>query len=163
MIANFIYNEKNLLINKAGKGDIIYLDNKINLKDKDILVKTSSPYLDKEILSISEKKIKIDINIEEKDNNLFITFQDKNNNKVSSVLPVEVPLTRNTTKEEIKEKISKLGNTPFIIDTINIDIKKNIFVNMKEINNIRRELTGKLVEARTKVKRKIIINDVKVH
>ena len=34
-------------------------DNKINLKDKDILVKTSSPYLDKEILSISEKKIKI--------------------------------------------------------------------------------------------------------
>lgn len=163
MIANFIYNEKNLLINKASKGDIIYLDNKINLKDKDILVKTSSPYLDKEILSINEKKIKIDINIEEKDNNLSITFQDKNNNKVSSVLPVEVPLTRNTTKEEIKEKISKLGNTPFIIDTINIDIKKNIFVNMKEINNIRRELTGKLVEARTKVKRKIIINDVKLN
>lgn len=163
MIANFIYNEKNLLINKASKGDIIYLDNKINLKDKDILVKTSSPYLDKEILSISEKKIKIDINIEEKDNNLSITFQDKNNNKVSSVLPVEVPLTRNTTKEEIKEKISKLGNTPFIIDTINIDIKKNIFVNMKEINNIRRELTGRLVEARTKVKRKIIVNDVKLN
>lgn len=163
MIANFIYNEKNLLINKASKGDIIYLDNKINLKDKDILVKTSSPYLDKEILSISEKKIKIDINIEEKDNNLSITFQDKNNNKVSSVLPVEVPLTRNTTKEEIKEKISKLGNTPFIIDTINIDIKKNIFVNMKGINNIRRELTGKLVEARTKVKRKIIVNDVKLN
>jgi len=147
----------------ASKGDIIYLDNKINLKDKDILVKTSSPYLDKEILSISEKKIKIDINIEEKDNNLSITFQDKDNNKVSSVLPVEVPLTRNTTKEEIKEKISKLGNTPFIIDTINIDIKKNIFVNMKEINNIRRELTGKLVEARTKIKRKIIINDVKLN
>lgn len=163
MIANFIYNDKNLLINKASKGDIIYLDNKINLKDKDILVKTSSPYLDKEILSISEKKIKIDINIEEKDNNLSITFQDKDNNKVSSVLPVEVPLTRNTTKEEIKEKISKLGNTPFIIDTINIDIKKNIFVNMKEINNIRRELTCKLVEARTKVKRKIIINDVKLN
>ena len=163
MIANFIYNEKNLLINKASKGDIIYLDNKINLKDKDILVKTSSPYLDKEILSISEKKIKIDINIEEKDNNLSITFQDKDNNKVSSVLPVEVPLTRNTTKEEIKEKISKLGNTPFIIDTINIDIKKNIFVNMKDLNNIRRELTGKLVEARTKIKRKIIVNDVKLN
>ena len=34
---------------------------------------------------------------------------------------------------------------------------------MKEINNIRRELTGKLVEARTKVKRKIIINDVKLN
>ena len=31
-----------------------------------------------------------------------------------------------------------------------------------DINNIRRELTGKLVEARTKVKRKIIINDVKL-
>ena len=122
MIANYIYNENNLLINKASKGDIIYLDNKINLKDKDILVKTSSPYLDKEILSISEKKIKIDVNIEEKDNNLYITFQDKDNNKVSSVLKVEVPLTRNTTKEEIKMKISKLGNTPFISLVWNIKL-----------------------------------------
>lgn len=56
MIANFIYNEKGLLINKGNVGDIIYLDNKINLKDKDILVKTSSSYLDKEIITSSIKR-----------------------------------------------------------------------------------------------------------
>lgn len=56
MIANFIYNEKGLLIKKGNVGDIIYLDNKINLKDKDILVKTSSSYLDKEIITSSIKR-----------------------------------------------------------------------------------------------------------
>ena len=70
MIVNFIYNEKNLLINKASTGDIIYLDNKINLKDKDTLIKTSSNYLDKEILSVEEKKILININVLLKDNYL---------------------------------------------------------------------------------------------
>ena len=63
MIANFIYNEKGLLVNKANPKDIIYLDNKINLKDKDILVKTSSNYLDKEILSTTERKIPISIEV----------------------------------------------------------------------------------------------------
>ena len=63
MIANFIYNEKGLLINKGNVGDIIYLDNKINLKDKDILIKTSSNYLDKEIITSSIKKILINIDI----------------------------------------------------------------------------------------------------
>lgn len=63
MMANFIYNEKGLLINKGNVGDIIYLDNKINLKDKDILVKTSSNYLDKEIITSSIKKILINIDI----------------------------------------------------------------------------------------------------
>lgn len=162
LIANYIYNEKGLLINKASKGDIIYLDNKINLKEKDILVKTTSPYLDKEILSTSTKKIKIDIDIKEDNNKLYITFIDKDNNIVSSSIPIYIPLKRNTTYLEIQEKISKLGNTPFIIDKIKIDIKSNIFINMKDLNSIRRELTDKLIEERTKVKREIIINDIEL-
>lgn len=162
LIANYIYNEKDLLIKEATKGDIIYLDNKINLKEKDILLKTTSPHLDKEILSTSEKKIKIDIDIKEENNTLNITFKDKDNNKVSSSIPTYIPLKRNTTYEEIQEKISKLGNTPFTIDKINIDISNNTFINMKDLNNIRRELTDNLIKERIKIKRKIIINNIKL-
>ena len=163
MIVNFIYNEKNLLINKASTGDIIYLDNKINLKDKDILIKTSSNYLDKEILSKEEKKILININVLLKDNYLEISFSDIDGNIVKDKLPVDTPINRSTTNNEIIEKLSKLGNTPFTINNINIDINKNIFVNMKDLNNIRRVLVDKLIIERTKVKRNIIINNVKLN
>ena len=105
MIANFIYNEKDLLINTANKGDIIYLDNKINLKEKDILIKTSSGHLDEEILSTSEKKIIITIDVLQINDYLEITFKDNNGNKVSDRVKTEVPQKRPTTNEEIKEMI----------------------------------------------------------
>ncbi|MGM9876520.1 MAG: DUF3656 domain-containing protein [Bacilli bacterium] len=162
MIVNFIYNEKNLLINKASTGDIIYLDNKINLKDKDTLIKTSSNYLDKEILSVEEKKILININVLLKDNYLEISFSDIAGNIVKDKVPVDIPLNRSTTNNEIIEKLSKLGGTPFIINNIIIDINKDIFVNMKDLNNIRRLLVDKLIIERTKVKRNIIINNIKL-
>ena len=101
MIANFIYNEKDLLINTANKGDIIYLDNKINLKEKDILIKTSSGHLDGEILSTSEKKIIITIDVSQINDYLEITFKDNNGNKVSDRVKTEVPQKRPTTNEEI--------------------------------------------------------------
>ena len=163
MIVNFIYNEKKLLINKASTGDIIYLDNKINLKDKDILIKTSSNYLDKEILSKEEKKILININVLLKDNYLEISFSDIDGNIVKDKVPVDTPINRSTTNNEIIEKLSKLGGTPFTINNINIDINKDIFVNMKDLNNIRRLLVDKLIIERTKVKRDIIINNVKLN
>lgn len=160
MIVNFIYNEKNLLINKASTGDIIYLDNKINLKDKDTLIKTSSNYLDKEILSLEEKKILININALLIDNYLEISFSDIDGNIVKDKVPVDIPLNRSTTNNEIIEKLSKLGNTPFTINNINIDINKDIFVYMKDLNNIRRLLVDKLIIERTKVKREIIVNNI---
>lgn len=149
MIANMIYNDKGLLINKALSGDIIYLDNKIGLTGKDIIVKTSSAYLEKQILATFEKKIPIDINI----SNSTIEFKDDLNNKVSTSIEMSTAINRPTTKEEIEEKITKLGNTPFEIKNINISIPDNIFINMKQINDARRLLVDNLIKIRTEVKR----------
>ena len=158
MMANFIYNEKGLLISKATKGDVIYLDNRVGLKDRDSLVKTSSNYLDKEIITSSIKKILINIDIKLIDEFLDITFTDNMNNIVSDKIKVEPPVKKGTTNEEIKEKITKLGNTPFVCNNINIDIDRDIFVNMKDINNIRRLLCDKLITTRSNTKRDIVIN-----
>ena len=46
MTINKLYNSKNLLINKASKNDIIYLDNKINLKTNDEVLKTTDYLLE---------------------------------------------------------------------------------------------------------------------
>lgn len=155
MIANMIYNEKDLLINKAEPGSIIYLDNKINLKEKDILIKTSSTYLEKEILSTTEKKIPITINI---DNNI-IEFIDDKNNKVAVEIKVLPAINRPTTKEEIEEKLVKLGNTPFKLKEITINILDNIFISMKDLNESRRLLVDNLIKERIKVTRHNTANE----
>lgn len=162
MIANLIYNDKGLLINSAKSGSIIYLDNKINLKDKDTVLKTSSPHLEKEILSIPSKKIPINISIKSDDNKLYIEFNDNDGNRVSSSIEISTAINRPTTKEEIIEKISKLGNTPFTINNIDIDIEDNIFVSMKMLNEQRRLLTELLIKERVKVNRNNIVNDIKL-
>jgi len=152
MIVNFIYNEKGLLVNKGVKGDIIYLDNKIDLKDKDIVLKTSSVYLEKEILNIPPKKIYIDIDVKLDEDNLIINFSD-GVNTVSDSIKVEEAINRATGKEEIEEKITKLGNTPFMVRNISINISDNIFVSMKLINELRRNLVDRLISERTKIVR----------
>ncbi len=152
MIANMIYNEKGLLINKASSNSIIYLDNKINLKDKDIVVKTSSTYLEKQILSTSLKKIKVSIEVIQKNNQLEVSYIDDKNNKVNTLIEVQESINRPTSKEEIKEKLTKLGNTPFITKDITINIDDNIFVNMKSLNEVRRLLIDNLIKERTKIK-----------
>lgn len=152
MIANMIYNEKGLLINKASSNSIIYLDNKIHLKDKDVVVKTSSTYLEKQILSTSLKKIKVSIEVIQKNNQLEVSYIDDKNNKVNTLIEVQESINRPTSKEEIKEKLTKLGNTPFITKDININIDDNIFVNMKSLNEVRRLLIDNLIKERTKIK-----------
>lgn len=156
MIANMIYNDKGLLINKAPSGSVIYLDNKINLKSKDIVVKTSSTYLEKEILNTSIKRIPIDIAVMQKDNILEISYMDEKNNKVVEKIEIQKAINRPTSKEEIKEKLTKLGNTPFILKKFIINIEKDIFVNMKSLNDIRRILTNNLINIRTIIQRERI-------
>lgn len=159
MMANFIYDEKGLLISKATKGDVIYLDNRVGLKDRDILVKTSSSYLDKEIISSSVRKIFISIVVKLLDDYLLFSFSDDRGNVVSDKVKVETPIKRGTSDDEIKGKLSKLGNTPFVRNDIVIDIDRDVFVNMKDINNVRRVLCDRLIDKRTLVKRSALMDD----
>lgn len=162
MIANMIYNEKGLLINKANVGDIIYLDNKINLKDKDTIVKTSSIYLEKEILNTSIRKVPVNIEVIQNNNLLEVSYTDDKNNIVKEIIKVEESINRPTTKEEIEEKLTKLGNTIFKVNNINIDIKYNIFINMKDLNEVRRLLIDNLINIRTKINRSDNINNYRL-
>ena len=158
MIANMIYNDKDLLVNKGKKGDIIYLDNKMNLKEKDILIKTSSSYLEKQILSVEEKKIPITIKLE----NNKVVFIDDKNNKVEDTIQIMEAINRPTTKEEIEEKLTRIGNTPFKVKDININITNNIFISMKELNEKRRSLVDDLIKLRIKVDRVSKINNTEL-
>ena len=48
----------------------------------------------------------------------------------------------------IKKNLSKTGNTPFIVDEIEVDLTANWFLPISKINEIRREVLENLVEIR---------------
>ncbi len=162
MMVNKIYNDKDLLVNGLKKGQTLYLDNKINLKTKDIVLKTIDAKLNKSLENYDKKKIKINYNVKAKINdNLIITMSDGINKVVSKGNIINKALKKETTKKDILDKLEKLGNTPFIINKIEIDIDDNIFIPLSELNNIRRNLVDLLIKERTKIKKDIIINDIK--
>ena len=63
-------------------------------------------------------------------------------------------INKKTTKEEILEKLSKLGNTPFYLTQCEIK-KEDVFIPMSEINNIKRALIEKLILKKTSSSNKI--------
>ena len=157
MIANFIYNEKNLLINQGKKDQIIYLDNKIGLTKKTSVQKTTDIKLIKEINNIEEKQQDISFNVKAKLNEkLKVEIKYKNINISKETNTINKAINKPTTKEEIKEKLNKTNNTPFKVKEITINMDNNIFIPLKEINNIKRELINALIEKLTTPKPIII-------
>ncbi len=119
MIANFIYNEKDMLINHANKNQIIYLDNKINLKDKGIVLKTQDDKLIKDLKNIKEKKIDINYKVIAKINKpLQVTITDGINTITKTISKVEQSKNTPTLTRDLKEKLSKIGETPFQVKEI---------------------------------------------
>ena len=160
MITNFIYDEKDNLINGARKGNIIYLDNKINLKSLDTINKTVDSKLLKELENYELKKIDITIRASVSNNNFILTINDFENTIEVCDSIVEIAKNTGTSLERIKEQLLKLGNTPFKCNNIEIDIPDNIFVPISKLNELRRRGIDKLIDIRSNKKKEVIINNV---
>ena len=147
MIVNYLYDNNLKLTNKSK--DICYVDNKIELDCEDILTKTQDYNLEKEYIrkdAIRKNPINIKI-IAHKDKELVVSFNDielKGN-------IIEKAKTYPTTKESIIEKITKLGNTPFTVNTIDIEMDNDIFIQVKQLNDIKRELIERLINEKENI------------
>ena len=161
MIVNMLYDKDNKLINKGLSGDIISIPNKVNLKTNDIVLKTIDKVLLEKINNYQDKKIKVSYKVIAKlKEKLFISLNDGENNVEVMGNVIESSINNPITKEEIIEKLSKLGNTPFMISNVDIDIDDNIFISLKELNEVRRNLVNNLIDKRIKNRKEIIVNDI---
>ena len=149
MIANMIYNQKGLLVNSVKKGNIAILDNKINLTKKTTVRKTIDKLLGKEIQDTKEKKIKIKIKIVAKIGKpLELIVTDTKNVVTSYGKKVEKSINSPIDKKRIITQLEKLGNTPFISCNTTVDMDNSIFISIKELNDLRREIIEKLINIR---------------
>lgn len=163
MILNRIYNKKLLLVNKLQKGDILIIDNKVNLQTKGTVLKTIDKNLMDELKKYNEKKIPVDIKVECKLNKpikMMIT-----NNKETTVLKeysnVEKATSSPTSIETIIKQVSKLGNTPLVVNNVTVESDNDIFVSIKELNELRRMLVDEFVNIKKTKKKDYVKKDIK--
>ena len=129
--------------------NICYVDNKIKLQDTDIVSKTQDKELEEIYNNIRHKKIPVSFKVEAKlGKELIITISDGLNIITETSQLVEKSINSPTTKESIKTHLSKLGNTPFEISEIKVNSDDDIFIQIKLLNNIRRNLIEKLINQR---------------
>ncbi|MEG1495118.1 MAG: DUF3656 domain-containing protein [Bacilli bacterium] len=138
MIANYIYNKKDDLVASASKGEVIELDNKVNLKELGFILKTSDFKLLKELKNMPRRVVKITGEVVAiPGEKLSLTVHDGVNTLTKIGNLVEPAVKSPTTVERIKEQILKTGDTPFDFTTVEVT-SDNAFIPIKELNELRR-------------------------
>ena len=147
LILNFIYDENNNLIKGSEKDKYIYLDNTINLLEKDeVMLTLPLVKIDEEVT----KKIPIRIFIEAKIN-AYLKLKVSDNIHTLDLTTdylVQESINSPTTKERIITILNKVGNTPFTVQKVDLNIDDNIFIPVGRLNEFRRNILGKLQDAR---------------
>ena len=147
LIVNKIYNDKYKLINSSPENTIIYIDNKVNLKTNDTVLKTISKKLNESLGKCNPKKLPLDITLIAKLNNPLSITLKRNNIKVTVTGNEKIELAQKyeTTEEDIYKHLVKLGNTPYLPRETIVIKDNNIFIPMSSLNNLRREALTKLI------------------
>jgi len=144
-------NKNGSSIKHASKGDIVTIkvDDKVNfnslvLKTKDSLLIDD---INKKIIS-KNRKLNIDMFFETTISGMCLKAKYKNIEVEVISGNVDKAINRSITKEDIVKQISKLGDTPYKINNLEITLEDNLFINIKDLNEIRREVINKLNEKR---------------
>lgn len=160
MICNFIYNKKEKLINHASACEVILLDKKFFIPKDEIVLKTLDVKIQDKYINIEDKKISIDMHFKAKLNEEMELFISDGINNISVRYGIVYEAKSNPLDgERILKQLSKLGSTPFSLNESSLDIDDNIFINIKDLNEIRRMATSELISLRENIKQDVIIND----
>ena len=149
MIVNKLYDQKMRLVNKIGKGNIAVLDNKIGLDKKEIVRKTQDILLTRSLKNLPVRKVKIKMNLTAKiGKTLTLEVNDGKNKVIKFGNIVEKAQNSPTTDEKIKIQVEKLGNTPFTCESLELQTDENIFIGIKDLNDLRRACIDDLIAIR---------------
>ncbi|MBB6005508.1 U32 family peptidase [Arcicella rosea] len=81
---------------------------------------------------------------------LLAIDEDGHQNIVSFQTTKELAKSQESVIPNIKKNLAKTGNTPFIVDEIEVELSNNWFLPISKVNEIRREVLEQLVDIRIK-------------
>lgn len=158
-IVNYMYDKNNKLISYSD--DYCYLLNTINLSDKDEVSKTYDIKLNQEYETLPKRNIDVCVTVKAKiGSKLMINISDGVNSCFSYASIVEEAKNAPISKDRIKKQVEKMGNTPFVCKNTIIDMDDNIFISIKELNELRRLIISKLIDKRISCKDNFLKKDV---
>ena len=152
---NKIYN-RGRLTHEAKKGEFVDIELKGIIRLGDEVYKTLDSQLIKDLEKTYEKdienkkskifghvKIAVGEHLE-----LFLWDHEQNQVNVQSTLKVEKAERVALTEEKVLNNLSKMNNTPFELESVEIDLEPECAIALSAINELRREAVTKLIELR---------------
>lgn len=157
---NYLYDEKLNLISRAKKGSIVAVLNKVDVHEVSNVNKTSSVLLTEKYAHPIKRRIPVKMKFIAKLNEpLILTISDGVNEVTKKYGNADMAKNAPMDKDRVESQLAKLGNTPFILDKAEITIDDNLFINIKDINEIRRLCVDELQSIRENVHKEVVINN----
>ena len=151
LIVNDFYID-NKLRKKASSGDIITIKVHEAVKPNIKVLLTNSRIIHENIeetLKLNPRKVPISLKLTAKlDRPLTLEASDSKNIIILKDNIVEEASNLPTTKETLIEKLSKVGNTIYKLENITLECDNNIFIPLKNLNELRRNALEQLNEKR---------------
>jgi len=139
-------------IEHACKDEVISIYYKGIVKQDEVVLKTTDYLLNKKLdneFKENTRKVKISGKVEVyKDKPIKLEINDNVNKVCVLGNIVEKSINNPISFDRIKEQLNKLGNTVYEFDNIEIVGDSDIFISIKELNELRREAVSKLDEKR---------------
>ena len=154
-IINRMY-KNDLLVNSAKANDLItvYQENSVQEKDKVYLTKDND--LEKQILEEAKTmhyKTPIDALLYLDKDNLCLYLSDEEHNVLESV-SLDLQLAKNKLDiDRIQKAIDSINDTPFVFNSIDINLDDRYFVPLSFIKQLRRKAIDSLISAKIPLKR----------
>lgn len=142
-----LYKEDSL-VNSGQKGEIVSIELDKKVKIQDLYKVIDSKIVEKNERFVKQENVKLPITMHLRGNlysplTLDVFYNDYYLS-IDSETNIDLAKKQPLTEDRIKEQMSKLGNTTFVLDTIIIDFPSNGIISIKELNNLRRKAIEKL-------------------
>ena len=140
---------KGLRINRVENNKLFPAGEMPRIKPRTVLYRNFDQEFEKLMQRKSaERKLGVSIALTENNFGFTLTLTDEDDVQVSIVLNREKELARTPQTKNIKNQLAKLGNTPFEVERIDVDLKDNWFLPSSVIAEARREGVERLLSAR---------------
>lgn len=142
-------NKNNKQVDSATSNDIISIEINGPIQIGNKVVKTTDYLVVKEIEQILKTKkryVDVNLSIDIKLNKPIVLTMSDGINTVTkqTTLNTSKPINNPVTKEKIIEQLTKLGNTLFNAKNVDISYSDEIFIPIKELNELRRKVVEEL-------------------
>ncbi len=139
---------KGFRINRV-EGNKIYPQEMPRIAPRTILYRNYDQEFEK-ILSrkSAERKIGVTVALSENNFGFSLTLTDEDKNRITVALEYAKEPARSPQTENLKNQLSKLGNTPFEAICVDIDLKENWFIPSSMLADLRRKAVDRLMADR---------------